>query len=394
LDSFRRETGIPVYFAIGNHDYLGAGNTPFPSDRRRLCEQEDPLKGSSNAPVSKYELIAMASRFNRSNPSSSPGWNYEDSFAGREEIVHEACFGESGAQKKRRYDQQTERFGCFLAARLSRAISGERYEILIADTSDYRDKGYLFGFPGKKYLGLTGWITTSAPTSAPLDLPTQPLWFQRRSDGTPHVRFIASHYPPDLLGKFSGRLRRIGWSGVLEKLGGMLLPEPAAGNYWLYAHNHAFQDLEEITVNVEDPGGEAAPLTIRSIGVGSTTDHGGSAAEEPHALVIEIEDGGSLKAEQVFPDVDCDWLDARLERLWRVPIEGEAFRPVRNDARGLSLIGLDRSYQAEDWDPVDRANALANLDEFIQSLEKEAGDAVPVELCLALRASRAEAGAP
>lgn len=378
LREFRKWSGVPVFFVIGNHDYLGAGNTSFMSDRRPLCDREARDAVGRNLPVSKFELIRMAGVFNSENPELT-AWRYKDSWLGREQEIFDACVANLPAAKVDK-DPQHKQLGCYFAGRLSRDVAGRRVEILLTDTSDYHDKGFLYGVLGKQFLGISGWISTVDEPDAP---PSQARWFEiHRDTDPPTLRFIASHYPPDALGILS---KWLPWPGVMARIGGMLLPEPEAGNYWLYAHKHHFDDPRDFEARID--GKEVA---MRLIGVGSTTDHGRSQNELPHALVLTVADDGNFSFDLLPAQVECDDVIDAVDALTRVVEEGEAYRPVKDRFRGAALLGMDRSYRDANWIAADKENALVNLHRYLEHLEAEGMDPYRAKLCLALEASRRE----
>jgi hypothetical protein len=384
LRAFRSRSGVPIYFLIGNHDYLGAGNTTFLSDRRQLCDREARGESARNLPVTKFELIRMASELNHEN-SGLGTWSYQDNFHGNEEMVFDTCVTnlpeEPGAE-----DPQHAQPGCYLAGKLTRDVAGRRQEILLTDTSDYHGKGVLYRILGKQFLAIAGWMSTHQEPSTP---PSQARWFGERrepGDGPPEVRFIASHYPPDMLGLLP---RRLPWKGVLSRIGGLMLPDPVMGNYWLYAHTHRLEMPREFELDLE--GGDGSPrVTVRSIGVGSTTDFGRSKNEPPHALVVSIANDRLFSFDVVTPQSSCGDLIESLREFTRVRREGEAYRPVKDRFRGAALLGVDRSYRDADWLAADKENALVNLARYLEELEADGVDRHRAELCLAIESSRRE----
>jgi len=72
LGEHREKSQIPIFMVIGNHDYLGVGNTWDPLSRFLLLnrlqpDKVPPLAGPYNRSLTKYELLCRISEFNRAS---------------------------------------------------------------------------------------------------------------------------------------------------------------------------------------------------------------------------------------------------------------------------------------------------------------------------------------
>ena len=75
LTEHREKTRIPIFTVIGNHDYLGSGNTPNEGERlllvnRIVGDEKPPVR--YNRALSKYEVLEKISEFNRDAKYLSP----------------------------------------------------------------------------------------------------------------------------------------------------------------------------------------------------------------------------------------------------------------------------------------------------------------------------------
>lgn len=381
----RRRSEKPIFFVIGNHDYLGAGNTTYLSDRMALCDQPDPWGASTgrpNLPLTKFELMRAIHEFN-SYPEHPRlgGWQYADNF--EEEAHYRLCLGKV-ERKHRDRDRQHSMPGCFLVATVRRSTAAGSAEIVLLDTSDYADKAIRYTFPlRKEYFGLAGWISTKGPES-------QGHWLAaHEQDPPPDVRVFASHFPPDSFGLVS---KWLAMAGVIGRLADVFVPEPPNGVYWVAGHTHKWLGVGTLSKTVRARTG---PKKIRftTFGVGSTTDTAApeDAFEPPHAAVLGIDDNGTMSPQRVEADVDCQATQKAVDALRRIRPYAPTYLPVRGKGGGKTLLGLDKSYRRGDWTVTDEMNAMRNLETFVLELEtKEHVSRKTVRLCLALESSLLE----
>jgi hypothetical protein len=187
LTEHREKTKIPMFMVIGNHDYLGSGNTPNAGERlllvnRIIADEKPPVR--YNRPLSKYEVLEKISEFNRDANYLSPKtmFKYMDNLDSLDESL----------------DHKT---GLYLAGHLvySEGNEGDDVEIFLADTSDYQNIPVK---PEIYKLGVYGWVgSISSKDKSGEKRPSQiDCYFERDwALRSPDFRFIASHYHPDIL---------------------------------------------------------------------------------------------------------------------------------------------------------------------------------------------------
>ncbi len=436
LERFRRGEGTrkgtptPIFYVIGNHDYLGGGYTPAMPDRNRLCfDSPVALDTRLNTPVDKFTLLTRIHAFNQANfDGSIPGmeqvaaaWRYIDSYD--EKRLYEACV----IRDRGRY--QHVKAGCYLAGKL---IYKDGSEILLVDSSDYYDGGHdRGGFAGapvfkKSWYGLTGWISTRGPGDPEAEcsaedppLISQVQWYRcQQTEQPPPVRIVAAHYPPYSLSPIARVV--LNNQDTLCALSPLLLPEPRHGNFWFSALTQRPRSNTTIRFDLGLCLGEpeSRDLEIGTLNIGSTVDYDrfldrgtterlertGSMAQfvgfEPGAYVasiamVESDKGSRIVTRHVSPDIRrCD---AVLEALRREPtVASPHYVPVRDSLAYQNLFGMGRGFLAKDWTRYDHVYAHRNLEQlldyftlrFVAPHESGGLSAEDVRMCLALEASR------
>lgn len=179
LDSFRHEQGIPVYFAIGNHDILGAGSTSKGARRTEFCADEE----GKNDPLLKIDVIRLVDRFNRGNDRFAPRWSYASSYAeGSGPTSLPALCG--------RARRQHRRWGCYLAGRVDYRVGDQVVQFLLLDTNDWVNvsESSLFGWDQE---GLRGAMSFGAEREG---IPSQTGWFMRNASNPVAMRIAMTHY--------------------------------------------------------------------------------------------------------------------------------------------------------------------------------------------------------
>ncbi len=430
LDDHRRETHIPIFMVIGNHDYLGVGNTSDPLARFLLLnrlrpEQTPPLPATYNRSLTKYEVLRRISEFNRASGDllGSISFAYTDSCDALDPNLDHGS-------------------GLYLAGRLVFPRDGAKTaEIFLADTSDYADTSFRPEvaiwdpfIPRWDFYGMQGSVSTRNRESTPGNkTPCQIAYLQdSAAEPPPEFRFVASHYPPDNLDRKRGDIPT-SWRfeflsmlhGIWETVESVFFGNPytnqelhhwcvdSNANYWLSAHTHRETMLRPGQGDAHVGGivGLMTGASFHNINVGSTTDY------RAHIAVVEPfsrdEAGRGHRIKKVdryvqFREIPLFECKEALERqlLERVLSEIKAYGRenmniphcigYENDVQfGMSLLGLSKDYQDRDWTAGDTDECCRRLDHFIDTLlstypGQERADVVR---CLAFITSAVEAGA-
>ncbi|MCB1024985.1 MAG: metallophosphoesterase [Acidobacteria bacterium] len=394
LEKYRDgKANVPIFLVVGNHDYLGSGNTEPENPRRKLCQKPEIGIDAPNGFFSKYDIIKRFSEFNQKSAAKlSADFKYTDNIADVRALYE---IRGSTCEDHKRY---------YLAGKIAykSAETGHTAEIILADTSDYRDafslriasrdckKGY--GFWGAKG-SISEKNRKNKDPQKPEYLESQ-IEYVRKNLGTgadkPDFRFFASHYPPDRFHTF-GLLSKIGISILrISPFRKRLATWWMLGvkNYWLYGHTHIPEPkFTRISIDSE--------REFTAFNVGSTTDH------EPHAVVYGDLTGDDAKKNAKDPEgpqyekislnvpkADIDEIKADLRELNR-PENMESFHRSGNSyvldkpgykrtcrvkkgiASGMTLLGLNKSYRKSCWMPQSNRWAEYNLWRFINEKKGE-----------------------
>ena len=431
LGDHREEQGVPIFVVIGNHDYLGSGNTPNLIERfllvNRLCPTETPpLPGPYSRPLSKYEVLKRISEFNRQSSELPAGaaLKYSD---------NADCLDASS-------DHTT---GLYLAGSLTYPKQGApTVEVFLADTSDYADTKFKPEIkiwepfvPGWDLYGMQGSISShDGVTEAGQETVSQMTYLREQASATPpDFRFIASHYHPDNLDRKRSdsdvpedwrfelvNLLHGTWEAVCtlcfrhrytnQQLTQWLSDE--GGNYWLSGHTHRPTMMHPGQGKVH-VGGVLELLTdasFRSVNVGSTTDY------RAHIGIIEPFDKQEADDNDRVKKVD-DYVQLReiplfdghapqdKQRLGLLLSSIEAYGRANEDLEhcikyhnadqfGFSLLGLNKDYQDDAWTVAATEASRQRLDRFISAVLSEHPDVSRADLVrgLAFIASACEVG--
>ncbi len=196
LAEFRRTSGVPVYFILGNHDILGAGSTSAIGQRNKFCKAEV----SPNRYITKFEAMKWTEQFNQGNASYPNAGSYRSNWIGNEDKIARYCGDAKAEQDKRR--------GCYLAATVDTSVDGRTAQFLLLDTNDWVDVVTLIpGFQQKGARGAMSFVNKSGINS-------QTTWFNKHASERVDIRTAFSHY--DIVGlrsqllawKFSNKSQR------------------------------------------------------------------------------------------------------------------------------------------------------------------------------------------
>ncbi|MBN2133471.1 MAG: metallophosphoesterase, partial [Sedimentisphaerales bacterium] len=427
LEDHRSDSGTPIFVVIGNHDYLGAGNTTDPVARFLLLnhlqpEQDPPLPETYNRALSKYEVLCRISAFNRD--SNDLATNTMFLYADNNDVLDPAL------------DHDT---GLYLAGHLLYPKHGKKtVEMFLADTSDYIDTWFspeltLWDpfIPQWDFYGVQGSISSRDRTDeSGAPIPSQITYFKERAVSPPaDFRFVASHYHPDNLDRKRDGIPE-SWlfemanagHGFWETVGTLFFGHDYANqhlkdwlsdgreNYWLSAHTHRKSMMRPGQGKVH-VGGIVEILTddsFRSVNIGSTTDYRAHvaviegfsrrhAALDPH--VRKVDEYVQFREIPLF-DAAADQEKQLLHKLLNhIEAYGRAHRDAehcveyKNDIQfGLSLLGLNKDYQDERWTVEATRETCQCLDLFIDTLVSENEDSERADLirCLTFIASACE----
>jgi hypothetical protein len=408
-DSRKGKRTVPIFFLIGNHDYLGAGNTPLDEDRKKLCNcgsSKNCDDAEFNHMLAKHEVIQITHEFNMGNSKYSD-WDYIDNFISGK--VSESCkskdtgkcpgclfalFGKdsSGIRKK----------GCFLAGKITYKKDGS--EILLFDTSDYYGKWYFKNevFVKKKYMGLTGWISDE-----------QIEFFKSKLGASPPVRIIATHYPKDDLAISDSKTRGI----LMDKMGSIITPEPGKkaiyGTYWISAHTHNRYTIWKN--NDKD-------LPFEMLNIGSTTDavyqKKKKIERDPSAMVtgLYMKDVDPNDNQSNFVTWELLMKNNREFRAHYMRVIAAVLREAKNkngdyskiknikingkigkdEDKGLVLFGIDRKYRMWVKSKLlieNKRTAKDNLEKMIKKISRRLRIKEEiVRCCIGLYSARIESG--
>ena len=387
LDEFRRPAKIPVFFVLGNHDYLGAGNTSYDEQRKTLCGHS---AGNPNLPLTKYQVIEMVDRFNRENHSlhAAPSETAD-------QWIYRSNFNAQGATGTKTLCEKSPRHhrnrGCYLAATVGRNLGGRYVEMLLLDSNDYDDVTESKVF-GKEFEGLRG--AMSFRDEAGQSIPSQTKWFEDNSAPGATMRIAMMHYD---LGALQKSLPVMGYvSSKAQKFANIFTAAPAAGAesplrtrkqdsaYVLSAHTHA-KEIGNITTQFKvkcklwypDCKGKQSFL-VREINTGSTTDVSNYAT----IFGLQPREAGRV-TDLLFERLSAD--RQQCDRVNAV-VANHMFRnPVGGVEKGWAAIGVTASnpHAYRDYGDADLRNIFHNLDDL-------AGENAAMSVCIGLESARVE----
>ncbi|MBI5694333.1 MAG: metallophosphoesterase [Nitrospirae bacterium] len=251
--SRHNHNSVPIFMVIGNHDYLGVGNTSNMVVRRRLINRPGKPK---NKPLTKYDVVTRISAF-----------NHESTLLANKNLTS-GCFA-----YRDNFDSllalKNHNNGLYLAGLVGYTEQNRpAVEIFLADTSDYmyatkpRVPNSVEGY------GAKGSISSSNHISN--DDNTQMTCLKRFSDeagSKAEYRIIAAHYPlQDLHMFYKGD-----WWNTYIKKNLLSWTLNNGNNYWVSGHTHI--DMGKVVDTMKPykvgPNNESR---FDCINIGSTTD--------------------------------------------------------------------------------------------------------------------------
>jgi predicted phosphodiesterase len=306
---------IPIFFVIGNHDYLATGNQTGRAQRSLACGER--------TYATKQNIVQRAAEFNRASWESFA--KEKGLFTSYVDSLEVMAAGNSGCDVVEE-DQDSE--GCFYSAVVRYERGGRRGAFVLLDTSDYRDLSRLpeLSFFGSiaNFRGLRGGVSYRAGG--------QGDWIGKYlpKGADAGQLFIASHYPStDLnwLGAASGRL------------GDLMV---GTSNLWLSGHTHQPDPAQRISPDrwFQLPDGNESNH-YKEINVGSTTDH------RAHAAIVTVANGDAKKVPVLAMNEDA----ARVCRAWIADLRltDDYGYPLPNKEDAQTRLGLTKSYRKSEY---------------------------------------------
>ena len=352
LDKFRRISQIPIYFVLGNHDLLGAGSTGDVKAREHFCDDLRPYR--NNCWLTKFEVIALADRFNRGNVASDQ-WSYASSF---DWVRTKDLCGS-------RLAQQHRRAGCYLAATLDYRANGATIQFLLVDTNDWAN------VTRSRLLWLQQEGIRGAMSFGELNgIESQTSWFERNARNPVEMRVALTHYTVDSLQK---RIPIVGLISRKSQRFMNLFTDPATRRsnqndaYVISAHTHTPRvDVHERPFRVgcssSEPGCRVAHLRVAELNIGSTSDYSN------YAAVVKLAPSHGAKGALHYEKLGAD--SGSCLGIWK-DVEDHSFPnklplAAEGSNRGWAALAADRAhrhaYRRFGWE---EAKAVwANLDSF------------------------------
>lgn len=335
LRQARARYRVPIFYVLGNHDYLGAGNTSaFLSTRQALCNAK---RAGRNAPLSKLDVMRLIHDFNAESAALGERWDYRDNWDAR--ALARAC---NGGRALRQRNQHLRR-GCFLAGRLLDRRTRREYFLL--DSNDYTDVP-----GGRLFAGRRGAISFNDDEGAL----SQVSWFVAHADPDAGVRVLLSHYDVATINADDDR------GPYHNKLRPLVRPRRTL---WLTAHTH----WPELRSADHEFGRRDHKLHALETNLGSSTDY--PAYGLLTDIVLDAEQRAEFVSEtQVFA-ITPERCEPVLDDMSRV-VAGSDYFPFRRHTRGLGLFGLDflvdftlvkKEYRHRSWSADDDRHVRENI---------------------------------
>ena len=181
LAESRKRSGIPSYFVIGNHDYLGTGNQVKLQVRALQCDRG----GQDNPAQTKVQLIERVINHNTQSAAIDKGFAYSGHMVQAADPGR--CIGDDLGQLTTYY----------VASLLGKTEATKPVQLLLVDTSDYRDVTFKANLSLKQCEGIGGWGTKGSMSFRGIGKqdPQIGTLVKFAVPGTQY-RLLASHYSP------------------------------------------------------------------------------------------------------------------------------------------------------------------------------------------------------
>lgn len=359
---------VPIFFVIGNHDYLATGNDDSLAVRKEMCVEKKNLHkvGSEKAFYSKEQVVALTVAFNKESYNKYNNKKifneYVDNFSDESTV---SCSGD---------EQEQHLNACYYAAVLKYKAKGVSGELLLVDTSDYSNMSLLPNTcliptvcgnkpSTKSFYGVRGAISWQENS--------QITWIkdQLKDSNENNIRIIASHYPStDLY-----------WPGGGAGKTGDLLKQQDEQNIWLSAHTHTanlnmvphWRKYTEANIKVS---------RVSEYNIGSTTDF------FPHVGVLQDINSRS----NIYPIPTINNLSACYFMNEKYFDFGKGKFEVYKGVEGDMALGITSYYRNEKWSFDDTVATRKNIDKFLEQMtSSEREQAVR---CMITKASLVEYG--
>lgn len=332
----------PIFFVLGNHDYLGAGNgSGVLATRQALCNA---TRTGRNAPLTKLDVIGLIHAFNAESAALDPRWDYRDNFDAH--ALARACNGGRGLRPR----NQHLRRGCFLAGRL--LDRGTSREYLLLDSNDYVDVPASRLFAGRR--GALSFHDDEGSLS-------QVSWLVAHGDPDARLRILLSHYDvatinaDDDRGPYHDRLAPL----IRERR-----------TLWLSAHTH----WPEARARDHAFGRRKRRVHATEINLGSATDYPAYGLLTDVTIEPERRAAVFVDRTEVFA-IAPERCEPVLETMSDV-VAGSRYFPFRRHTRGLGLFGLDflvdftlvkKEYRHRSWSADDDRHVRENIRTWLES---------------------------